>query len=458
MAVSNSPSDLSPYLNLLARRWLAAVVVFLCVSAIGVIGARMQKPTYIAEGKLKFEKLSPTSSVTGVGKEVGRLEPLVDKSNPLSTEAEVIRAVVAQQTIDQLQLHDPKNKALKSETFLKQLIVSEIRGTDILKITYRDTDPEMAAKVVNTLLDIYLKQNLLSRRSQVGAARQFIQAQLPQAEMSVKQAEDDLRQFKEMNNVVALKEESTSVVTVLSSLQQQISAMRGQIADLEAQTNVLQNKLGIDSQQAIGMTIVSQAPAVQETLKQLQQVENQLAHERSLFQDGNPVIRSLEDERNNLQALLQTRIAQLPGSQAVASNGSLQIGTLQQDLTKEMVALASKRQGFIHQLEILLKTQRDYQLRSSLLPNLEKEQRELERKLEASQSTYTQLLQKDGEIRVAKNQNLGNAQIISEARIPDQPVSKKISYLAALLLGLLAAGGVVFVLESRGKPMKSLID
>jgi polysaccharide biosynthesis transport protein len=457
MKNSDAHSNLNSYVTALKYRWPSALGVLIGVFCLGSLITFLRKPIYIAEAAVKFERLSLKSSLSTVGKEVGQLEPLLDRNNPLKTETEIIRSVpVVQQTIDQLKLKDQKGIPLKYKAFLQQLTIGEIRSSDILKITYRHQNPEIAAQVVNTLIDIYFKQNWNSRRSQVVAARKFIEAELPEAEMNVRQAEEAMRQFKQANNVVALKEESVAIVTILNSLQQQISAVRGQIADLDAQAVVLQNKLGIDPQRAIEMTVLSQTSGVQETLKQLQQVENQLAREHSLFQDAHPNIASLEDERTNLQALLQSRIAQISISQNPASDDNLQMGTLQQDLTKEMVALSSKRQGLINQLETLLKTQSDYQTRSSLLPNLEKEQRELERKLEASQSTYTQLLKKGGEVRVAVNQSLGNAQVISEAQAPDQPISKTTSYLAALAVGLMAAGATVYLLESRDKSVKTI--
>jgi polysaccharide biosynthesis transport protein len=457
MSVSDSPINSLVAIALLKRRWLPALIVLVGVSALGMFGASLKKPIYIAEGKLKFERLSPVSSLIGVGKDVSRLEPLIEKSNPLTTEAEVIRsAPVVQQTIDQLHLQDDNHRPIKSDQFLQKLVVAEVKGADILKVSYRDPNPTLAANVVNTMIAVYLKQNRQSRRSQAVAARKFIEQELPQAEKSVSLAENNLRRFKEANQVVVLKDESAAAVTVATGLQQQISGLRSQIADLDAQIQMIQSKLGLDPQQAIAMTVLSQSSGTQEALKQLQQIESQLSLKRSQLQDNHPTIIDLEEKRANLQSLLQTRVSQVPGSDAGVADGRLQMAALQQDLTKEMLALSSKRQGFINQLDSLLTTQAQNQQRSSHLPRLEKEQRELERKLEASQSTYSQLLQKDGEVRVAENQNTGNAQVIAAARTPDQPVSGMVNYLAAIVLGLLASSGTVYILEARDKSVKTI--
>ncbi|MEB3295180.1 MAG: polysaccharide biosynthesis tyrosine autokinase [Synechococcales bacterium] len=448
--------SLSSCAALLKRRWFPALSTLICVAGLGMWSQSLSKPVYMAEGKLKFERLNLASSLAGMGQEVGRLEPLIERGNPLATEAEVIRSIpVVQETIDQLKLKTPKGIPLDYSTFLQQLTVNEIRGADILKVSYRDQNPALAAKVVNTLMNAYMQQNILSRRSQAMAARKFIEAQLPQAEASVDRAEDALHRFKEANQVVALKEESAAAVSAMTNLRQQITSLQGQISDVDGQLKILQQKIGITSEAAIDMTVLSQANGVQESLKQLQQVETQLAVERSRFNDTHPTIASLENKRVMLQELLQSRISQLPGIDQPISEDSLHMGALQQDITREMLLLASKRQGLTNQLATLLNIQGSYQARTSVLPRLEKEQRELERKLEASQSTYTQLLQKDGEIRVAENQNVGNAQVISEARPPQKAVPSKNSYLVGLL-GILTSGAIVYLLEVTDKSLKTI--
>jgi len=51
---------------------------------------------------------------------------------------------------------------------------------------------------------------------------------------------------------------------------------------------------------------------------------------------------------------------------------------------------------------------------------------ELERQLQASQSTsYSLLLQKFQEIQIAENQNVGNARVISSALVPEDPVASR---------------------------------
>ncbi len=82
------------YWHILQRRWISGLGIFIPVFLISFIASSLKKPSYQAEGKLQFQRTNTISTLTGVGGEVGKLEPLVqdNKTNPLNTEAEVIRS------------------------------------------------------------------------------------------------------------------------------------------------------------------------------------------------------------------------------------------------------------------------------------------------------------------------------------------------------------------------------
>lgn len=455
---TDSSKSFGHYWLILKRRWLPASATFVTLFVLALLATSLKKPTYVAEGTLKFERTSPTSSLTGVGREISNLESLVEKNSPLPTEAEVLRSVpVIQGTLEQLKLKDEKGQPIKREDLLKSLKVAEIRGTDILKVSYIESDPKKAAEVVNVLMDVYIQNNILAHRAQATAARKFVEAQLPKAEAEVSEAEEALRQFKERNGVVALKEEATAAVLVLTDLQKQIAAAESQLADMSAQANLFQTRLGVAPQEAVSVVALSQAPGVQEALKELQQAESQLTILRSRFQEASPKVISLKERVARLKQLLRERAGQVMGDRSEAPTSNVQAGELQQDLTKELVILEGKRQGLVKQLSALSQAQIAYQQRAKVLPRLEQQQRELERHLEATQTTYSQMLQKSGEIRVAENQNVGNARVVSQAQVPEKPNSSKTtSYLAALLLSLLGSAATIYILETRDKSIKTV--
>lgn len=461
MESTESSIGFQQYWQILKRRWLPASVVFASVFALTALSLLLQKPIYLAEGKLRFQKTSATTSITGLGREIGQLDPLGEQSSPLDTEAETIRSVpTIQKLITTLDLEDQQGNPLKVKHFLKQLNVAPIGSTDILQVSYKDTDPQKATRVVNSLMAIYLTNNQRDHRAEAVAAREFIEEQLPKSEASVRRAEWELRKFKEENRVVALDEEAKSAVAVTQDLQRQINSTQIGLADAKAQSALLKNQLGTNLQQAGTVSSISQSPAVQEILKQIQLVDSQLAVDRSRFQENHPTIASLKSKKADLQRLLQAQMKQVLRGKQLSSNANLQSSQFEQSLTQEFVRSEARRLGLESQAAALSNLQNNYRQRINIMPSLEQKQRELERQLQASQTTYALLLQKLQEIRITENQNVGNARIIASAVVPDEPVAprKDLFLVTGALLALVLGVATAFVLETTDKSIRTVND
>ncbi|AUT00929.1 lipopolysaccharide biosynthesis protein [Nostoc sp. CENA543] len=449
------------YWHILKRRGLPATLVFIPVLLAALLAiSYLRKPAYLAEAKIKLQRTNSTSTITSVGTQISKLEPLVqdNQTSPLNTEAEVIRSrPFVKITIKQLNLKNHQGHTLKIQDFLKNLKVEEVKGTDILRISYHDTNPETSVKVVNTLLEIYLEHHVYSLRSQAAASRKFIEKQLPNAELVLLQAEARLANFKEKHKVTNLQEELTKALEVITDLQKQINASQSKIADTEAQSQKIRQQLGMNSQQALQMTSISQTLGVQNIFQEIQQLEANLAARRVVLQDTHPQIIELTEKLSSLKQLLQQRIYQATNTNNFPANQNIQLSQLQQILSAKLVELESIRLGAVNQVATLSNLQVNYKKRLNSLPNLEQQQRQLERKVQAAQVTYSLLLEKLQESRIAENQNIGNASIIALAEVNEEPInSPVISYLLAGLLACLASLATVYILELKDKYLKTI--
>ncbi|MBD2339196.1 polysaccharide biosynthesis tyrosine autokinase [Calothrix sp. FACHB-156] len=460
MHTIESASSFDKYWQIIQRRWYPSLGIFFPVIFITLLFSHFQKPAYEAEGKLMFQRSNTISTMTGVAPELGKLEAVTqdDKTNPLNTEAEIIRSIpLVQKTIIELDLKNELGLPLKPREFLKNLTVKDIKGADVIQISYRDRDPKIAAEVVNTVMQAYLDYNVSSRRKEAAAARKFITMQLPTAESIVSNAEAELARFKEKNKVVSLQEEASKSIELVTDFQRQIGESQSQIADINSQSESLRQQLNMTSQQAVAATNVSQTAGVQDILKEVQQLESQLAARRTVLQDDHPEIISLVNKQKALKAILNQRVKQAVGTTSTQDNSNLQNGALKQQLAGDLVKLESTRLGLMSKVTALSNLQSAYKQRLNLLPRLEQQQRQLERKVQASQNTYSLLLQKLQESRIAENQNVGNASLVSEAQVPDQPVSSPlIAYITAGLLATLAAIATMYILEARDKSIKTI--
>ncbi|NEO49978.1 MAG: polysaccharide biosynthesis tyrosine autokinase [Moorea sp. SIO4A3] len=452
--------DFHKYWLVFKRRFLPASLAFGGVFGLAAWYVFSQKTVYLAAAQLLL-KTDNSSSLTGVDNPTGTIDNVARQSDPLSTEVEIILSrPIIEKTIIALNLRDKNGEFLSPDFILKELSVKPIPGTDILTISYESYDPTWAERIVNTLIKVYIENDIQTNRAEAVAARDFIEKQLPKVEATVSQAEADLRRFKEANKILDLQQEASIAVGSIAKLDDEISQLQAQLAQINAQSEGLRNKIGLDTQQAVAATSLRQSAGVQEALRQLQEVQAQLAVERTRFNDEYPTVAKLALQEAALLELLQERIAQVIGSQQPVPpvNSLLEFGPIQQQLTAELVQSEVQRLGLTSQLAVLTNTQSAYKQRSRVLPRLEQNQRELERRVAAAQATYQILLSKLQETRVAENQNVGNARVISEAIVPEQPIPIPINLILAggAFAGMLVAIATAFLIDLLDRSVHTL--
>ncbi|MGB6297177.1 MAG: polysaccharide biosynthesis tyrosine autokinase [Rivularia sp. (in: cyanobacteria)] len=440
--------DIQKYVQVIKRRWLPALGVFALTVTAATLYALSRKPTYTAEGSVMI-KSDRTSSLTGLSDERGRLEALTQNNNPLDTQARIVTSnPVIEKTIKALNLKDEEGELLSIPTLAAQLNVEGIKGSDVLLVSYTDGDPEKAAKIVNTVIKNYIQQNVAANQKEAQTASKFLAEQLPNAEKSVRQAELELRQFKEKHRIVALQAEAGAAVETINKLEEQISQTQAQLAHVTARLANLRAQAQVEPQKAVMSAQLSQTPGIQKVLAQLQEAQSTLALEKTRFQANHPTIVSLSERVAALKNLLNQRTNQIAGSNQQIEQKNLQLGELRQNLIAQITQAEAEEDGLKQQIATLSNTFYAYRQRADSLPQLEQTQRELERKLQAAQSTYQTLLTKVQEINVAENQKIPNARIISAALVPDYPQGpRKILFIigggaAGVLLGIITGFGL----------------
>jgi polysaccharide biosynthesis transport protein len=426
--------DLQSYGLVLRRRWWVTAGVFALSVTAASLAASTQKPTYQATGQLLFQS-NRAASLTGVGEKIGALQSLKREGNPLDTQAVVVQSQpILQEVIDTLKLQDQDGKRLRAEELA--IKVDPIVGTDVLKVSYTAREPEKAAKVVNQVMQAYINNNIKTNRAEAIAAGEFVDRQLPRAAEELEAAATALQQFRTDNQIVELVRETAATVDTVNKLDDQFNQAQTQLTDVSAQAEELQRQVGLELQQAVNVTSLSQIAGVQELLGELQKVQAKLASEQSRYTDEYPTVVNLKAQVASLETLLQERVSQVIGSSVAIPPGQLQIGTLKQSLVTNLLQLQVQRLGLERKINALATLRTNYQARASLLPGLEKQQGDLERRLVIAQKAYENLVTRAQEIRIAENQTLGNARIIQVAPVPQKPTG---SYK----LLLIAAGGFV---------------
>jgi capsular exopolysaccharide synthesis family protein len=447
--------NIGDYLLKLKRRWVPALAVFIFTVGTTAFLSSFLEKTYQSEGKILFKKNS-VDSFLDLESNPKQLDSLLPDQTPLSTEElRITSEPVLQQTIDQLKLEDAEGNPLKTRDFKKRLSVEIVGGTDVISLGYKDPDPVTASKVINTLMDIYIKEQVNSTRKATASADSFVTSTIPKIEEKLQTLESRLQNFYEKNQVVDLQEEKRILVGEVGNLNRQISNVGAELEGKKAQTTSLQNQLGLDLKQAIAANQLGSTPQVQSILEQMGVTETQLAQERQRFNDNHPTIISLNEKKEALNSQLQGLISQYVG--AKVSEGLLQGGDVKENQLEKFITMKIDELSLQTELASLYQYQQVYLDRAKEVPRLEKEEQALLREVESTRSTYNTLLDNKQEIDILVNQQTGNAEVIELGKVPEEGSTGRIALMAlGILMGLFLSNLTAILLEMQDRTLKTI--
>ncbi|MEM9906619.1 MAG: polysaccharide biosynthesis tyrosine autokinase [Cyanobacteria bacterium P01_D01_bin.44] len=453
--------DLQRYWLVLKRRWLPASAILLGSIAVSMFASlSSDEVIYNARGELLF-RANRTSSLTGVGQELGELESLTTEGNPLDTQASLIVSLpLLEDVVRELNIRNEEGELVGGKDLRADLEVLPDESTDIISVRYQSEDPELSAAIVNQLMRSYITFNIQNNRSEVRAARKFLEKELPKAEAEVRRLSDALQSFNERNQIINLGEEASAAVGSIASLDDQIAQSQAELARLESRNAELGRQLGVPLESALVLGDLSDAEGVQSVFQEWQTLQTDLAKARSQYTDEHPNIRVLVRQESSLREILEARMLEVTGESVEVSNGNLQFSPLKKQLAQELVSGEIDRVSLANSLSILSDTRQAYVDWADVFPSLENTQIDLKNKLNYARGTYENLLQRLQEVRLAENQNVGSARIIEEALVPTEPIAAgQSNYLmlgtaAGLMLGIATA----FFLDLIDRSIKTIRD
>jgi polysaccharide biosynthesis transport protein len=458
--------DFSQYLSVLRGHWLLVASVFCLVFFISSLSLFFLKSSYRAQGKILFKAENP-QVFNEPGNDSKEIKSLLDTQNPLSTQIEIITSnKLLMKLISRLKINDEKNQPLKPKDLLNNLKVKIIGGTDVLLISYESYNPEEAARVVNSLMQLFIDNEILAKQLDSKETRQFIAQQMPQSEFLLQKADLELLKFKKKNKVLLLPKEIEAAVSEIASLESQSNTIQNDLSESRSRLSVLQSQLGLNPQAAVAIGKLSQSTAIQGQLRELQQLTQKITETQSDLQANHPTLITLKSKQASLKIALQSQVKKDLGLSPQATAELMRKSNLNENaieslitpdaqqqnyaqLTKDVVTTDLQQKGLTKRLNTLSKKLDSYQLRKQKLTNLEQQQQVLEQKAQAARSTHETLLNKAQQLSVSENENRSNVRIIDPALVPTEPLNSKrlLLLVFATLLGIFSASITPFVLE-----------
>jgi polysaccharide chain length determinant protein (PEP-CTERM system associated) len=162
-----------------------------------------------------------------------------------------------------LTVRTPKDKDDLLEDLAKRTVIqAQGQGRNLFTVSFNDRRPEVAQRVVQSLLSIFVESNIGASRTDLEKARQFLDQQIAEYERQLQAAESKLANFKRQN-LEFLTGNAGSYVQRVDQLRTQRAETKGQLDEAVARRESLQRDLT-----ATPASIVIEAPAQQFVIQQ----------------------------------------------------------------------------------------------------------------------------------------------------------------------------------------------
>ena len=435
--------DLRSYGRILRKRLPTILVVFFILFTGILIATLKQKPVYRAQVLLEIQKENPDIPTI---KEMYELDAVSDAY--LRTQYSILASEsLARRVIDQLQLETlpefnspkwwqfwPRNKKSPApqtfaigpvpetrdrelsqrvlERFQDRLTIDPVNRSRLVTVRFDSRDPELAARVVNTLASDYVDQSLEARWQATQRAAEWLSQQLVGVKAKLEKSEDDLQSYARRNGLVFLETDKGASQNVanerLQQLQEQLTRAQSDRYEKEALYRLVQNgEFG-------ALPGVFENKLIQDLSERLAELKREHAQLSTTFSPDYPRVKEIQSQVDEIESSL--REERQRAADRIANDYSA----------------AVRREDLVHQAVD------GQQKQVSLIAEKSVQYNILKREVDTNKQLYEGLLQQLKEAGVSAGLKASNIRLVDSAEPPAKPFKPRtlLNLSVAVFLGL----------------------
>jgi polysaccharide biosynthesis transport protein len=308
------------------------------------------------------------------------------------------------------------------DSYYERLTVFAVDKSRVIAIEFQSRDPELAARVANSIAEGYLAMQASAKQEQARSAGQWLSGEIEDLRKKVADAEARVEDFRGKASLFVGTNNTTLSNQQMGEINTQLSNARAQKSDAEAKARLIRSML--QSGRPIEASEVLNSELFRRLSEQRATLRAQLAEQSSTLMDGHPRIKELRAQIGDLDRQLRDEAGKLSRSlendARIAGARAESMGANLDQLKKQAVSTNTQ----------------DVQLRA------------LEREAKAQRDLLESYLAKFREATTRENLEAGpsDARIISRAlvsNIPAYPKKLPIVLIATLATLMLSAGTIV---------------
>ncbi len=443
---SNSTSDLEelppePEVHLrdylyivLKRRWIVIAITLAALTFSAVKNLR-KPPLFSSTAIVQISrgKLDPFHGVT-------TYDSWVDYAEFYPTQVNILKSYnLAYRVVESLQLwrhplfkkgdsSDPSSRQLEhlAGAVTSMLDVSQMKDTQLMRVSFTTRDPELSAQLANTLVSQYISFNSKKETEIARESVSFLSAQIERLEGEIQENEKRLREYSQRDDIILMDQKEDVVFVQFKDLNQQLSRIQGELATAEARF------LSLQRADAAALEEVQKSAKIQNLDRRRASLQEQIEELSSEFKPDWPDLQRAKEALEQVEQRLQGEIRNVAQKVVAAAQIDYQSVLERERLVQK--AVDGKKQ----EAQRLNKLTADY--------------KRVQAELDNKQSVLDQLLRRHSEMGM--NAELGegslvNVRLVDEALVPEHPSgpNTRRSVMTGGLLGFSLAIGLVFFLN-----------
>jgi len=444
---------------LLKRKWIVIGCLATIFSVVAIASLRMTK-VYEAGGTIEINK--PDASLNFQNSATFSLD-YYDPTE-LETELRILQSdLLAMQVIRELSLDrqpafgggsappapssldlspdplqsDPARAAAMVGSFKGGLHVALSPNTRIIEVHYRSPDPQMAANIVNMLMQTYVENNFKARFESTMQASDWLSKQLVDLQMKVETSQEKLVRYQKEHEILGTDEKTNIITAKLDELNKQLTMAESDRMDKEAIYRLVESgDPDAIASNAGGIQDPGSQSASQllETLRAKQaDLKIQAADLSTQFGPSYPKLTEINNQLKEIDAQIQAEQKKIVSKLRGQYTAALQRENMLHDALDKQKQEANK----------LNESAIEYSL--------------LKRDVDTNRQLYEGLLEKLKQAGVSAGLKSNNFRIVDSARPPLGPIEPNIprNLMFAVVLGLASGVGLAFLLEGLDNTVRT---
>jgi polysaccharide chain length determinant protein (PEP-CTERM system associated) len=390
------------------------------------------------------------------------------------------RTLLSRPNVEKLMRMTDLDLAVKTQNDKDQMVadiarrtsISQNQGRNLFSVSFNDRSPEIAQRVVQSLLSIFVESNVGASRTDIEKARQFLDVQISQYEKQLQTAEARLAEYKKTHlEILSHGANGGSFQQVLDQTKTQRLDVKGQLDDAMSKRAALQKQLDsvppVISFDAAPQFVITPGgarmlpPALQALQTRIDDTQKALDTMKLRFTEKHPDVIATKKQLEDLQHQydeLEKKIASGKADEATGGGVKSVKASQPNPLFEQVKMLQVNNEAVISALERRMQNIdadiKKFEALAVEAPQIEAELATLNRDYNVLRGNYDQLIQRREAAKLADAvETTGEKiqfRIVDPPQIPSTPSGPpRLIFMSAVLVGSLAAGVVVAFLMSQ---------